>query len=90
MSHDHDAEKKIGVTITYNGSSKTFEVNAHEAVRSLLEHALNEFGITANRHLQALFFPDNREITDLNKSIADWGIVAGTVLVLRQSAVLAG
>ncbi len=90
MNQEHDAEHKFSVTITYNGSSKAFEVNSHQAVRALLEHALNEFGITANRHMQALFFPDNREITDVTKSIADWGIVAGTILVLRQSVVLAG
>ncbi len=90
MSPDHGTPSKFDVTVTYNGISRTFEVTEHQAVQSLLEHALNEFGITANRHLQSLFFPDNREITDLNRSIADWGIVAGTVLVLRQSAVLAG
>jgi|BarGraNGADG00212_1021973.scaffolds.fasta_scaffold01035_8 hypothetical protein len=90
MDHDQAAEHKFGATITYNGSSRTFEVNAHEAVKALLAQALSAFGITTNPHLQALYFPDNREITDVTKSIADWGIVAGTVLVLRQSAVLAG
>ena len=90
MDQDQAAEHKFGVTITYNGTSRTFEVNPREAVQALLAQAISAFGITTNPHLQALYFPDNREITDTKKSIEDWGIVAGTVLVLRQSAVLAG
>jgi len=83
-------QDRFDIVVTYNGSEKTLEVNPHQAVQAVLQHALREFGVTSNQHMMALFFPDNREITDLAKSVADWGIVAGTKLVLRQSAILAG
>jgi hypothetical protein len=81
---------KFKIVISFNGVDKSFEVEPHQAMQAVLEHALNEFGITSNRHVMALFFDDNREITDLAKSVADTGIVAGTKLILRQSAILAG
>lgn len=83
-------KKKFDVIISFNGVDQVVEVNPDQAVQALLEHALNAFGITSNRHVMALFFTDNREITDLAKSVDDWGIGAGTKLVLRQSAILAG
>lgn len=81
---------KFDIVVTYNGSDKSVSVNPQQAVQAVLQHALKEFGVTSNQHVMALFFEDNREITDLAKSVADWGIVAGTRLVLRQSTVLAG
>ena len=86
----HSGPDKFDIVVSYNGSEKTLEVNPHQAMRAVLEHALKEFEITSNQHVMALFFPDNREITDLAKSVAEWGIEAGTKLVLRQSAILAG
>lgn len=84
------AVTKIKVLVTFNGLERTLEANPRAAVASLLAHALDAFAITANRHLMALYFNDNREITDTSRSIADWGIAATTKLVLRQSAILAG
>jgi len=81
---------KFAIVISFNGVDKSFEVEPHQAMQAVLEHALNEFGISSNRHVMALFFIDNREITDLTKSVSDTGIVAGAKLVLRQSAILAG
>jgi hypothetical protein len=89
MSNKTDSGK-FEIVVSYNGSEKPIEVNPNQAVRAVLEHSLKLFGISSNQHVMALFFTDNREITDLAKSVADWGIEAATKLVLRQSTLLAG
>jgi hypothetical protein len=92
MSEGLGRSDKFTIVISFNGIDKEFAIQPQEAVQAVLEHALNDFGISSNRHTMALFFPapDNREITDPKESVAELGIVAGSRLVLRQSAILAG
>jgi hypothetical protein len=78
------------VIINYGGLEQELEVNGHEAVQSVLERAMNEFHITSNRHVLALFDEGNRELTDLSQSATDAGVKKGSKLVLRQSQVRGG
>ncbi|HJT96040.1 MAG TPA: ubiquitin-like domain-containing protein [Mycobacterium sp.] len=79
---------KPEVTVTYNGVDIKVEYNPKAAVESLLEHAMNDFKITENRHRMALFLG----ATELqrNQSLEDAGVKPGHVLVLRMSEVLGG
>jgi predicted CoA-binding protein len=81
--------KKVTVTVTYNGVDRVLEVNPHQAIQAVLEHAMNEFEITANRHMLALF-RGTEELVDLAKSVEDYGIKQGDKLVLSQSQVRGG
>ena len=79
---------KPEVTVTYNGVDIEFEYNPKAAVESLLNHAMDKFKITENRHLMALF-EGTRELLR-NASLEDAGVTPGDVLVLRPSEVLGG
>src|SRR3954469_8171413 len=47
-------DPKPSVTETYNGVDVELPYNPNATVNSLLEHALNEFGVRDNRHTMAL------------------------------------
>lgn len=87
---EHVHDNKFDIIVSFNGTEQRLEVNPAQAVKAVLEHAIKAFGITSNVHVLALFFDDSREIIDVTRSVASWGIVAGTKLILRQSTVLAG
>ncbi len=88
MSHI-EAPAKVTVTVTYNGVDRELEVNPHQAIQAVLDHAMNEFEITQNRHTLALF-RGTEELVDLGKSVEDYGIKKGDKLVLSQSQVRGG
>jgi hypothetical protein len=84
-----EAAVKVTVTVTYNGVDRPIEANPHQAIQAVLEHAMNEFEITANRHTLALF-RGTEELVDLTKSLSDYEIKEGDKLVLSQSQVRGG
>lgn len=77
--------KKLTVTIIYNGVPKPFEVEPRAAVQSLLARAIAAFG----SHELVLGWPDGREV-DMSGSIAHAGIIDGTQLLLRPDKVRGG
>lgn len=76
------------VTITFNGQDKVISYQPNAAVQALLEHAKQAFGVQSN-HLLGLFTEAGVELPD-NQSALEVGVVAGAVLVLRQSTVRGG
>lgn len=80
---------KIDVVVSYSGLSETISVTTHQTVQSLLELALNAFGIHANRHTQSLYDANGVEMLDA-QSIEAAGIIAGAHLLLRPSQVKGG
>ena len=96
MTHDKDdhetdangtphADKKITVSVAYNGVSKSFDVPPQAAVESLLAQAIAAFGT----HQLVLGWPDGRDV-DMSGSIAHAGITEGTTLLLRPDKVRGG
>lgn len=80
--------KKLTVTISYNGLPKPFDVEPHSTVQSLLQHAIQAFGITQQPHTFALYATTG-ELSD-NVSVEEAGITKDEVLILRPSAVKGG
>ncbi len=83
------APERPTVTVTYNGEDRTVTYQPQEAVNAALNQALNEFGITANRHLMALFTEGGTELP-LEVAMRDAGVTPGQLLILRQSLVRGG
>lgn len=81
--------KKDTVTITYNGEDKLIGYTPEEKVRAVLDRALDEFHVAANRHLMGLFTEGNVELPD-NSTMSAAGVRPGELLILRQSAVRGG
>jgi proteasome lid subunit RPN8/RPN11 len=82
-------EKKFAVEVTYNGITKSLNVNPEERVSALLQQAISAFGITQNPHLLGLFRDNGTEVPD-NQSIESAGLKPGELLLLRPSAVRGG
>lgn len=80
---------KTTVTISFNGQDRHFTYQPHEQVRAVLDRALNEFNVSSNRHLMALFTEAGAELPD-NESMEAAGVQPGGLLYLRQSAVRGG
>jgi hypothetical protein len=81
--------KQIDVTVIYAGLTKSFTVTAHQTVQSLLDQALNAFGVHNNRHTQSLYSSAGAELADA-QSLEAAGIVEGAQLLLRPSQVKGG
>jgi hypothetical protein len=79
----------ITVTVTYNGLSRDFPVTSKQASRSLLEHALQAFGVQNNAHIHSLFTTAGVELTD-SQSLEDAGVVDKATLLLRPSTIRGG
>jgi hypothetical protein len=80
---------RLEVSINYSGITKTFTATPHQAVQSLLEAALNAFGVHNNRHTQSLFTEAGVELADA-QSLEAAGVKAGATLLLRPSKVKGG
>lgn len=85
----HHDVTQITVTVSYAGLSKHFSVNPHQSVQSLLEQALNAFGINSNRHAQSLYTEGGAELPDA-QSLEVAGVKNGVHLLLRPSQVKGG
>jgi Ubiquitin family len=81
--------KKQTVTVVFNGLEKALEFQPNQQVKALLEHAMNEFGVQANRHIMSLFTEEGAELQD-HESVKDAGVKDGDTLVLRPSEVKGG
>jgi hypothetical protein len=79
----------IEVTVNYAGITKPFTVTPHQTVHSLLELALNAFGVHNNRHTQSLFTEAGAELADA-QSLEAAGVGTADVLLLRPSKVKGG
>ena len=80
----------ISVIVIYNGLERTLSVQPSEAVQALLKQAMNVFGVHQNRHLMALWTDAGTELQNLSQSLSDAGVVNGSRLLLRPSAVRGG
>lgn len=74
--------------MTYNGVDKELPYQPHSVVNALLEHAMNAFNVTENRHTMALFTTAGIELA-LDAHL-DSVVKPGDILVLRPSAVRGG
>jgi hypothetical protein len=79
---------KFGVQITYNGLTKSLEVEPHQSMTAVVQLAAHLFGITDVQTL-ALFKEDGSEIA-LNQSVLEAGIKPGQLLALRPRVVRGG
>ena len=79
----------LEVTVTYSGLTKVFSPTPHQTVQSLLELALNAFGIHNNRHTQSLYSAERGELADA-LSLKAAGVKDHDVLLLRPSQVKGG
>ena len=77
------------VVISYDGVKKKFEAHPHELVKTLLEKAIREFGITQNQHTLALFTEGNEELADA-ETFKTAGVKPHEELLLRPSRVKGG
>lgn len=77
------------VTVIYNGDAREIDYQPKQALTALLQHALNEFGITANREGLGLFTSADQEL-EPNQSVEDAGVKPGDQLVLRERRVAGG
>jgi hypothetical protein len=82
-------QNKFSIFIIYNGVEKPLEVNVHEAVKAVLEHAIHLYGPIPNPHTLSLFTVAGQELDD-NKSVQSAGIKPGDKLLLRPSQVKGG
>lgn len=82
-------EKKFEVEITYNGITKSIEVQAEQQVSSLLARAIALFGINQNPHLLSLFRTDGTLVPE-NESVERAGLRPKELLLLRPNAVKGG
>jgi len=89
MSTATTAADTLTLVIVYNGLERPVQANTHQTIQALLEHAMNAFGVHQNRHLMALWTDSGVEL-QLNQSIQDAGLVEGSRLLLRPSAVRGG
>ena len=81
---------KFTIQVSYNGVTKSLEVQAHETVQAALEQALNLFTIHDQRHLMAIFREDGSEVMPETLSLQGAQITPGTHLALRPSRVKGG
>lgn len=84
-----NTDKKLQLTIVYNGIEKPLEVQPHASVKSILERAIHMFTIAAQPHLLSLFRADGTKVEE-NQSASEAGLADGAVLYLRQDAVKGG
>jgi hypothetical protein len=89
MAADNET-KKYAITVIYNGVDQPLEINPHESVTAVLQAAIHLFPVTEQHHLLALFDDQGREITAEDQSAEAAGLVAGSRVILRQSAVKGG
>ena len=80
---------KPAVTVTYNGVDSDVDYNPKSSMQALLDHSMNAFNVTENRHLMALFTTEGIELP-VTGSVEDAGVQPGHLLILRPSAVRGG
>lgn len=79
-------DNKFQVTVSYNGISKPLEVNSHQQVQAVFARAMELFHNPGGD--LALFIGANA--LAVHQSVAEAGIIAGTILLLRPRNVGGG
>jgi len=79
----------IDVQISYNGVTKTINVNLNQPVQAVLQHALNEFGIHQNRENFVLVNAGGQELNN-GSTAQEAGIAPGGQILLRPRQVRSG
>jgi len=77
------------VDVSYNGSTRKFDYEPQELVQTLLQQAVQAFGISMNAHMMSLYDEKGRELPDA-ATLKKAGVGRGDDLVLRQSVVKGG
>ena len=80
---------KLEVAVVYNGVTKEIQAEAQQRVVALLQRAIHEFGVTQQPHLLSLFRQDGTKVEE-QQSVAEAGLLTGTLLLLRPDAVKGG
>ena len=84
-----EKEHSFVIGIVYNGVEKHQQVTRDELIKTVLDRAIQEFHITQQPHIQALFAEDGRELLD-NTTVGQNGLSKKSVLYLRPSKVKGG
>jgi hypothetical protein len=87
---DSGDRNKFAVTVTYNGLSKSLEVNTNQVLDAVLQHSLKLFGVTADPGGFRLLIETTGAELSLNQSVETAGVAAGTRLVLAPRVVSGG
>jgi hypothetical protein len=95
-NHDEPAEEfkmhphEIEITVVVNGQPVPEKVNTEEKLRAVAEKALEKSG-NSGQPLDNWELRDSAgQILDLNKKVADYGIITGTKLFLNLKAGVGG
>jgi len=80
---------KYQVEISYNGVTRQLAIEAHESVVSVLQRAIQLFGITQQPHLLSLFTTSN-QLVDEKESAGRAGLTPGILVYLRPNVVKGG
>ena len=84
-----ETDRKFSVTVLYDGTKKTIEVESHETVKAVLERAIHAFGPLPNPHTLSLFTEGGQELDD-SLTVKAAGIKPHELLLLRPSKVKGG
>ena len=80
---------KFEITVSYNGVARELEVEGHENMASVLQRAIQLFGITQQPHLLSLFF-ENGTLVPEQVSAEAAGLKEDIKLYLRQNVAKGG
>jgi hypothetical protein len=83
------SSEKYSIDVSYNGVTKPLDVEPHEQVTAVLQHAIQLFGITQQPHLLSLFFEDGNVVPE-NSAATVAGLKPGTKVFLRQNVAKGG
>lgn len=81
--------QRYAIDVVYNGITKVLEIEAHESVASVLQRAIQLFGVTQQPHLLSLFTSDNTVISE-GESALRAGLKPGVHVYLRPNVVKGG
>ncbi len=82
-----EQEKKLKITVVYNGGTLEETVSPNASVESLFAKAVHHFEVQGNRANLGLYLPGSQTPLDLNASFAAQGIHTDTTLSLNPRRV---
>jgi hypothetical protein len=77
------------IEVSYNGVTRNLAIETHESVVSVLQRAIQLFGITQQPHLLSLFTASN-QVVDERESAGRAGLTPGVLVYLRPNVVKGG
>ena len=80
---------KFEIAVSYNGVARELSVEGNESMTSVVQHAIQLFGITQQPHLLSLFF-ENGSLVPEQVSADAAGLKAGIKVYLRQNVAKGG